>query len=295
MTDFFSRLMLKIEIGSGSKENTVMKMPIKKSIKRFLVASILVSVGLPVIIVGCKKIVFYSSTQMHTFFTATEVSVIMHGIDNPELIKKIHHFIDHKIVKKSLLTTAPTELIIMLSDAFPVIKKITYQYQPPQTILFTLIGTKPTCLVNDHLVIGDHRTLVPKESFAAAALTGLPKITIDTCWLTNGASPDLHAFVHQLTPYHWDNFNIHYRAPWDIQLTPYKSICKATILATEHSIFETKKFTAIAAIFKDLCVRGIITKKVLEAKNCPLLFDTRIQDQVIVRCNQPAKRGRGHG
>ena len=349
-------------IWSGPKEDTIMKMPIKKSIKRFLVAGILVSVGLPVIIVGGKKLIFYSSTQVHTFFTPEQATVIMHGIENKELSKRIDSFVSNQIIKKSLLSTSPTDLIIMLSDAFPVLKSVTYQYQPPKTIVFTLEGTKPACLVNDHWVIGNHRTLVDKKSFTDETLAGLPRISIDKKWLINtplshpyGASFDelrmsggkdhtsntktksifsvhhtqtdsdeaakplilslskdasagrgkavssnaiprhLYNFIHKLTPYHWQNFAITYHAPWNIELIPHKSICKASIIVTEHTLFNAKKITAISPIFKDLCSKGIITKKVLEAKHCPLVFDTRIKDQVIVRCNQPAKRGRGHG
>lgn len=293
-----------MRIRSGSKEDTIMKMPIKKSIKRFLVAGILVSVGLPVIIIGGKKLFFYSSVQVHTFFTPEQATVIMNGIENKNLMKRIDHFITNQIIKKSLLNTSPSELIIMLQKAFPVIKTVTYQYQPPKTIAFTLEGTKPVCVVNDQMVIGNHLSLVDKKSFTDEVLAALPKISIDKKWLADtavfhqsGAPLPQHVynFIHKLTPYLWQNFAITYRAPWQIELVPHKSICKAKILATEHTLFDTKKIGSISNIFKDLCSQGIITKKVLEAKHCPLIFDTRIKDQVIVRCNQPAKRGRGHG
>ncbi len=273
-----------------------MKMPVKKSIKRFLIASILVGVSLPVIVVGGKKIFFYWSEQMHTFFTPEEVSITMIGPENSDLISKINYFTQQQIIKKSLLTTSPEILVALLQKTFPAIKKITYEYQPPKTILFTVEGTKPTCLVNGNFVIGDQPKLLNKTDFNANSLTNLPSITIDKRWLTdNLVRPSLYSLINRLTTKQWTTFAISYHAPWLLELAPYKSVCKTAILATEHSLFETKKFDAISSIFQDLCARGIITKKVLEAKNCSLLFDTRIKDQIIVRCNQPAKRGRGHG
>lgn len=304
MKDFFSRLVLEKRVRSGSKEDTIMKIPIKKSIKRFLVAGILVSIGLPVIIIGGKKLFFYSSSQVHTFFTPEQTTLIIKGIENKELRKHVERFITKHIIKKSLLSTSPSKLIIMLQEAFPVIKTVTYQYQPPKTIVFTLEGTKPACLINDQLVMGDHFSLIDKKSFTDEILVSLPKITIEKKWLAS--APIFHAttapmprhlynFIHKITPYVWQHFAITYRAPWHIELIPYKSICKARILTTELSFFDTKKMSAISNIFKDLCSQGIVTKKVLEAKHCPLIFDTRIKNQIIVRCNQPAKRGRGHG
>ena len=281
-----------------------MKMPIKKSIKRFLVAGILVSIGLPVIIIGGKKLFFYSSTEVYTFFTPEQATVVLKGIGNKELTKQIEQFISKNIIKKSLLSLSPSKLMIMLQEAFPVIKAATYQYQAPKTIVFTIETTAPICLVNDQTVIGNHLSLIDKKSFNDEVLSTLPKITIEKKWLTGTKLFDaataplpqhLYNFIHKITPYLWQHFAITYYAPWQIELAPYTSICKARILTTEQSLFDAKKLAAISTIFKDLCSQGIITKKVLESKHCPLIFDTRIKDQVIVRCNQPAKIGRGHG
>lgn len=271
-----------------------MKMPIKKSIKRFLIASILVGVSFPVIVVGGRKIFFYWSEQVHTFFTPEEAVITMLGPENSGLISTINLFVQRQIIKKSLLTTSPEILVALLQKAFPAIKKITYEYQPPKTIIFTLEGTQPICLVNGNFVIGNQPKLLNKTDFNPEHLAALPSITIDQRWLTdNVVRQSLYHLINRLTAQQWATFAITYHAPWHLELVPYKSVCKTAILATERSLFETKKFAAISSIFQDLCARGIVTKKVLEAKNCPLLFDTRIKDQIIVRCNQPAKRGEG--
>jgi hypothetical protein len=289
-------MMLKIMIWSGAKEFFDVKTPIKKSFKRYLVAGVLLLTSFPIMVMTGKKIYFYWSEQMHTFFTPEEARIILLTAENNILEEKITTFVQQHIIKKSLLTNSPEILSTLLQKNFPAIKKITYEYQPPKTILFHLEGTKPTCLVNENLVIGDQAVVLDQSNFCPEALAGLPKIVINQQWLANKiVLPSLYTLLHRLSPEQWARFRFTYHAPWLIEAVPLKSIVKTAILATEHSLFEPKKFDAISTIFQDLCSRGIITKKVLEAKNRPFLFDTRIKDQVIVRCNQPTKKGRGHG
>jgi hypothetical protein len=273
-----------------------MKRMIKKSVKRTLVFIILVGVGLPVIIVAAKNLFSFSANQVNVFFSPEECSVTLKTFYSALLAQDIKNYIALRTTKQSLLKLNPSQLLAELQDTFPVVKKASYRFVPPKMIAFQLEGTEPLCIVNNRHVLGNQASLLNCDNFDEETLVNLPKITIQEDLIEDLIAPkQLRRFLNTLTPYHWDNFTISYHNPWHIELIPKKAICHAKIIASEQSIFDTKKFAALAPIFKDLCCRKIITERVLNAKNYPLVFDTRITQHIIVKCNYPAKRGGGHG
>ena len=273
----------------------MMNMPIKKSAKRLLVISILVSVGLPAIIVGTKKAFFFSSKHVHAFFTPKEASVTLVAFYHKDLEAKISRYISQHTTANSLLNFDPASFANKLKVAFPAIKTVTYHYQPPQTIAFRIEGTTPRCVVNNTFVIGDQQQLLATTDFDPSTLSALPSLSVEPQWTTKAIPPCLYEFVQHLQPEIWQQFSIHYHAPWQIVLTPKLSPCHASVIATAANLHGTKHLAALPDIFQDLCARGMITKNVLQAKHCPLTFDIRLKDQIIVRYNHPVKRGRGHG
>jgi hypothetical protein len=272
-----------------------MKRMIKKSVRRYLVCIILVGVGLPAIIVAGKRIFSFSSHGVHSFFSPEECTVALHDFYCSTLSDKIKEYIAQNTTRQSLLSLEPALFIAHLKKNFPVIKKASYRFIPPKTIAFEVIGTKPLCLANKEAVIGNQRNLLPLATFDEATLAKLPVITINRAYAQKKISRELQAFLHKLPQKTWDTFAINYQHPWEIELIPHQAVCNAKIIASEESIFDAEQFAAIADVFKDLCRRNIVTTRVLVAKNYPLTFDTRIKKYITVRCNYPAKRGRGHG
>ena len=273
----------------------MLQIPVKKLAKRILIAGMLLGMAVPVAYVALKHVAMRSALHVHALFTPEQVAVNITDLFHPDLQGAIQAFVQERTMGGSLLSLDPKAFIQQLQDTFPIIKSVNYRYLPPKTIAFDIQGTQPLCVVNDNFVVGNQLALLDKSFFDAPTLAGLKQIRIDTKLLKIGLPKRVYAFVHKLTDYHWQTFSISYHHPWHIDMTPKLSICHCTVRATDQTAFDRKKLQQINNIFQDLCSRGVVTKKILAAHNSPLIFDTRIKNQIIVQCNHPAKRGTGHG
>ena len=257
--------------------------PPRKILKRILVASTLVGLVVPILYVAGRHVYNVSAKQVKQLFTPKNVQLTITDVANPTLQTSIRNFVTNYTTQDSLLNLDPTSFVAKLQARFPIIKKVTYTYVPPQTIAFNITGTKPLCIVNNRFIVGNQEKVLPLTTFAADITAALPRITIDQKLLAKGLPARTYRWIEQLTTYHWQTFAMTYHAPWHIDLVPHQSACPCVIVASEKSSFDTKKLTSIKAIFKDLCTRGVITPKLLDGKKARLAYDIRIPGQIVVK------------
>lgn len=283
VSHFFSRLVFKLLFNPAAWLGIVLQTPLRKMLKRILVASTLVGLVVPVLYVAGRHVYNASTKQVQQLFTPKNVQLTITDVANPILQSSIQNYVTSYTTQDSLLNLDPARFVAELQTRFPVIKKITYTYVPPQTIALNITGTKPLCVVNNRFIVGNQEKVLALNTFAPDITAALPRITIDQKLLAKGLPARTYRWLEQLTPYHWQTFAMTYHEPWHIDLVPHQSACPCVIVASEKSSFDTKKLTSIKAIFKDLCTRGVITPKLLDGKKARLAYDIRIPGQIVVK------------
>ncbi len=283
VSHFFSRLIIKSLFNPAAWLGIMLQAPLRKILKRILVASTLVGLVVPILYVAGRRIYNVSASQVQQLFTPKNVQVVIADVANPVLQAAIRDYVTNYTTQDSLLNLDPKTFVAQLQTKFPVIKKVTYTYVPPQTIAFDITGTKPICVVNNRFIVGNQEKVLALSTFAPDITAALPRITIDQKLLTKGLPARTYRWLESVTPYHWQTFAMTYHAPWHIDLVPHQAACPCVIVASEKSSFDTKKLTSIKAIFKDLCTRGVITPKLLDGKKARLAYDIRIPGQIVVK------------
>jgi len=270
-----------------------MKKLSRKILRKMVVGGIATALILPVCYVGLSKLFSASAHQMQDFLQPEKVTYTMASIFNAKLRQNIQDFITDQTTQKSLIHFDPQAFYAELKKEFPIIKSLSWNFVPPKTIHFSIIGTTPLCRINNSFVIGNKHRLFDKQLFEEINPDSLPNIWINEAFIGEKLAPIAYRFAHKITKEQWATHRIYYYAPWNIHLVPYQSICHCRIVADEKSFFNAKKFDALDALFKDLCAQGLITKKMLQSQAIPLAFDFRIKNQIIVKFYEPVKGGRG--
>jgi hypothetical protein len=265
----------------------------KKVIKRILVGSIILGILIPSIVVVFKKITQTSVGGINQFFKPKNIRLELKNIYSKNLSAQITQFLEEQTTDKSLLEFDPEDFFQELKEQFHVIKDIEWEYEVPQTLHLTIIGTIPYCVVNDTYILGNKHRLFDPDLFDQIDTEKLPHITINNRWLGEKINAAVYEFVHKIPSSYWGAYAITYNEPHYIELRPYKSLCRCRIFTDEKSFFEQKKYAALSGIFQDLCDHGFITQKLLQSKKIPLAFDFRIKNEIIVKFYESIRRGRG--
>lgn len=276
----------------------------KKMIKRFSVWIIILGIALPTAGVMVKKTFDYYAHHTLRFFTPKKITCTVSNVFCQKTHDNIMEFIAAKIqpshkatagqaTHESLVNFDRVTFYNQLKQKFPIVKSLDWRFSVSQTLHLNVIGTTPYCIINDHYVLGDQKRLFSKDLFQDTNLTLLPRITINQPFVHQKISPTVYNFLHKIPPAMWQEFNISYHSPSNIELIPHQSICKCRIIADEKTFFHKRKFNALSAIFGDLCTQGFITKQVLRSQTIPLAFDFRIKDQIIIKFYDSRGRGKG--
>ncbi|MFA5306314.1 MAG: hypothetical protein WC365_02595 [Candidatus Babeliales bacterium] len=268
------------------------KLMIRKLIKGSLLIIIIGGCSIPTIML-VKKLSTTSSTQLNNLFVPQTVTYELESIFDATARSAIQEFVHRTTHQKSLITFDREQFYKDLKQAFPILKRVEYEFRAPDTLHCKLVGTTPYCRINDRFILGNKRRLFPLASFSEFNQQTLPRITLNEKLLGKKLDQSLYAFIHAIPQETWRSYQIFYKAPWEIHLIPTTAICHCRIITDQKNFFNQQKFGALSTLFKDLCDRGYITKNMLGSKGIPLAFDFRIKDQVIVKFHEPSKRGRG--
>jgi hypothetical protein len=274
-------------------KKTMRNIQVSKRVKRTILMLIMVGIGISSVVVFIKKASTTSSNSIQDFFIPRIITYELSSVFDASLRSAIQKFIESRIHQKSLLVFDRSKFYKDLKHNFPVVKSVEYEFRPPETLHCKIVGTIPFCRINNNLILGNKRRLFSGSIFSEIDQQSLPNLTIDERWLGKRLSQPLYHFIHSITQEQWAGYHIAYYAPWNIHLLPHTSICHCRIITDEHNFFNQQKFGALSSIFKDLCDRGLISKKMLSSKGVPLAFDFRIKNQVIVKFHESFKRGKG--
>lgn len=265
----------------------------KKIIKRIVLVTLALGIVVPCVVVFLKKCTERSVDHINQFFTPKTVRLEIKNIYSSTITQQITSFLNKQTAEQSLLDFEPDTFYQALKEKFPIVKEFEWEYEVPQTLHLTIVGTIPYCIVNNTFVLGNKHRLFSEEVFEDTDLENLPHITIDSCWISEKLDPMVYDFVHKIPTDYWTTYNIAYHAAHNIELIPHKAICRCRIFTDEKSFFEKRKFDALSGLFQDLCDHGFITTKMLQSKKTPLAFDFRIKNEIIVKFYESIRRGRG--
>jgi hypothetical protein len=243
-----------------------------------------------------KRMTNYTSQNVSSFFTPQSVTCSMTHVFSPELKTAIQEALTSYVLRSSLLQFNPKDCMAYMQQAFPVIKSITFSYTPPHAMHAAITGTVPKFFVNEKYVLGDQSQLFAPELFSEVDCSQLLPITINEALIKQNFQlvKRTHKFIQTIPDTMFKTYAIAYNTPWNIELVPHRAICKTNIITDEKHFNLQASYEAISGIFQDLCTKGLVTKKMIEAqKYRPLTFDVRIGNQVIVTFNKPAIRGNG--
>lgn len=284
-----------LDMRSSSKKGAFMmrNLMIKKGLRRMIIGMTLLCVCLPSLFFLVKRALNSSRQQVDAFFTPKQVVYEICLIDNEEIKQQIDAHIKSKTTAKSLLAFDPQLFYKELKQKFLLVKTVEVKYLVPHTLSLKVIGVTPKFVVNDTYVIGDKKRIFAKELFTDGCLDNLPRLTLDKRWLTKKLDQGLYDFLNKIPAATWQQYDITFYEWTNIHLAPHKSVCKCRIVVDEKSFFEQRKFDLLGVVFKDLCERGTITKKVLDSQKTQLAFDFRIKNEIIVKYYGALRRGRG--
>lgn len=265
----------------------------KKTLKRASVWIIMLGIALPTAGVMVKKTFDYYTHHALGFFTPKKVSCTISNIFCQKNHAKIMDFVNAHTTQESLLKFDRLAFYNQLKQQFPIVKSLDWRFSVAQTLHLHIIGTTPYCIINEHYILGDQKRIFSKDLFQDFELAKLPQITINEPFVHEKISTTVYNFLHKIPPAMWQEFNISYHCPSNIELIPHQSLCKCRIITDEKTFFNTRKFDALSDIFGDLCKQGLITKRILGSQTIPLAFDFRIKDQIIIKFYDSRGRGKG--
>lgn len=271
----------------------MLKMVTKRLLKRLVIVVIVIGIALPSCIIIAKNIYTYYKNRMHQMFVPKKASCVIKNIFSRDLEEEIRAFVQDQTAEKSLLSFKPQDFYRQLKQQFNAIKTLEWAFVPPQTLLLTIIGQKPTCIINQEWVLGETNELLSKDHFVHYDMTLLDNIWVDQTWIETDLDKKVAQFIKTIPFQRFSKNSIYYHNPWEIHVIPDQSICKCRIIVDEKNLFAQKKFDALSAIFQNLCQRGLISNKTLQSNGTPIAFDLRVKNQIIVKFFEPLRRGRG--
>jgi hypothetical protein len=269
---------------------------IRKRFKQVVLAITIAGITIPPLVLIVKRMTSYTSSNVNSFFTPHSVTCTMANIFSPDLKTAIQEALTVYVKQESILQFSPKACIAHLQEAFPVIKSITFSYTPPHAMHAAIEGTVPKFFINGKYILGNQPRLFAPEFFAEVDCSKLLPVSINENLIKSNLklSARINKFVQAIPEAMFKTYAISYNTPSSIELIPHHAICNANIITDEKHFSLQAGYDAISGIFQDLCNKGLITKKIIEAKKYrPLTFDVRIGNQVIVTFNKPAIRGNG--
>ncbi len=262
-------------------------------LKRLILVLIAAGLTIPVIFVSLKKLEVLGASQVEHVFKPTSVTLTINTIFSDQLHAAIKEFVHARCGQRTVFSFDSQAFYNELKDHFPIVRDMDFSFGADKVLKLTINGTTPFCRVNQTLVLGDQPTLFDLKLFAAADPAQLPNITIDEQWYDDKLDAHVYDFVRAIPTDYWRQYVITYHSPHHIVLQPHQSICRSAIVVDEKTFFEERKFAMLSPLFGRLCQRGDITKKMLQSKHTPLVFDFRLKNQIIVKFVQAGKRGKG--
>ncbi len=242
----------------------------------------MVGLAIPALFVSTKNIYLVFQNHIHYFFTPNKVECIISNIKNQTLVNEIENYINLNI-PKDLLSLDQKEFYKKVKHAYPIIKSIEFSFLISKTLQIKVHGVTPWCLINDQYVLANKKRLFSKELFDSEELKNLKALNIDEKMLDLKITAQTNDLLQKIPLDIWRYFSVILHSPLKIELTPRTSPCKCHIITDTLSIHEKNKFAMLGSIFIDLCKRGCVTKKMVNAKTPQFAFDFRMKDQIIVK------------
>lgn len=266
-------------------------------IKRYyksILSIIALGVGIPAAYILVSSTRNLAQKTHAALFTPTSFDITFHSFYNPEHTRVIEHKIKQQFSKQAMSIQDAEAFERKLKSAHPYVKSLKINLAPPSTLIATITGVQPRYYVNNKYILGDLPELFSQDLFPQINVEKLEHVVIDEKILKNKTLPKVaFKLLSGLQPETTKDYDVTYFSHNKIVLKPKKALCRCDIITNTKNFFNHKKLDALSCVFQDLCNKGLITKKYLEAKNTPLAFDLRVSDQIIVRFFKPATRGKG--
>lgn len=263
-----------------------------KALRHLIVIVAATGVILPAGFIMIKKVYSSSLETVTQSLTPESVTIDISNVYSSTLKAEITTFIKQH-AQTQALSFVPTAFNRNFKRTFPSIKTVEWTFTPKRELIFKVVGQQPQFVVNNRFVATDQRTLAPCELFCEYKLDSLPALTIDASWCKKKLARRVYSFLTKIEPATFQSFFISYHKPSKIKLVPKKNLYPFFLLADEKSFFDHKKYAALNSIFADLGAKGLINKKIVQAKQPLLAFDLRFEKTITVKFFDSFKRGTG--
>ena len=302
-------------------------------LRRVTLVLIAAGLIIPVVVVSVKKLAVLGSSSVEQVFKPQSVTLTIHTIFSDQLHAAIKKFVYQQCGSGTVFSFDREAFYAALKHRFPIVYDMDVSFGSDKVLRLNIVGTTSFCRVNEALVLGNQNCLFACELFDAVCsdtvrldstslttngdiscpfalsersesngyernkkrfdVQALPNITIDAQWCGDTLDAHVYDFVHSIPADYWRQYDITYHASDNIVLQPHQSICRCQIIVDEKTFFEKRKFATLSPLFGRLCQRGDITKKMLQSKGTPLVFDFRLKNQIIVKRMHVGKGGKG--
>ena len=227
----------------------------------------------------------------NAFFACPIIDVTCTNCYSPIVKKELVAFVRSNLSDVNLLSFHATNFYSSLQARFNYVTKVTIIKRVPMGLSVKINGVKPTMFINENLVLGEDRSVYPRNYFTSyVGLDDLPRVTMPAIHVGMQVTPWVYEGLQKLAPRLSKNYDFAYINPSTIRLVPRMPQRYAVVVANESVLADIHQLDGLDDIVQDAVQRGLCSLAMLETKRRSVELDLRFERRIIVKFIDHAKR-----
>jgi len=266
--------------------------------KRFLFLGVIVAIALPSAVFLFRSVATSCQTRTAKTMTIETIEYYFDTIYSKQLKQELQCCVNRYVAQGAdFLTFDQHKLYELLKNEFKIIKSFDCRLDDKSALIVKIEGQKPFCFINNNQILSESDILFPSALFHDFDCSQLQNINVKDFEQKFEQDVDNNAlceFIHKITDYHWQNFEINYVKSSEIRLYPKNTSIRCILLTEKKTFFDYDKISKALQLSQKVAVDKQIQKKLKYTSKKNLELDLRFKSSIVARTECEVKEGGGY-